>query len=207
MQYGNLPPSTNKDNKTTNYFENFFEPTLTTSQNIDDAVLGYFELVTGDKDTGKTLAASVLYVALNNGINPMTLVDELRKLKSGKRVQVKTPVNAATIVVSTSYEDIEQNKYSYASGQIFYIPTLNTFYKLIAEPQNEIYRVESVLDYKAETVTTDVYNYFYISYSQEQNELNAYLTMLLNSNRSGTSLLGLSNTPQVSKYIIRAILP
>ena len=129
MQYGNLPPSTNKDNKTTNYFENFFEPTLTTSQNIDDAVLGYFELVTGDKDTGKTLAASVLYVALNNGINPMTLVDELRKLKSGKRVQVKTPVNAATIVVSTSYEDIEQNKYSYASGQIFYIPTLNTFYK------------------------------------------------------------------------------
>jgi hypothetical protein len=84
---------------------------------------------------------------------------------------------------------------------------LNTFYKLIAEPQNEIYRVESVLDYTAETVTTDVYNYFYISYSQEQNELNAYLTMLLNSNRSGTSLLGLSNTPQVSKYITRAILP
>ena len=37
-------------------------------------------------------------------------------------------------------------------------------------------------------------------------ELDAYLTMLLNLNRVGTSLLGLSNSPQVSPYVQRAIL-
>jgi len=38
------------------------------------------------------------------------------------------------------------------------------------------------------------------------NELNAYLTMFLNFNRAGTSLLGLNNSPQTSKYVTRAIL-
>jgi hypothetical protein len=37
-------------------------------------------------------------------------------------------------------------------------------------------------------------------------ELDAYLTMLLNLNRVGTSLLGLSNSPRTSKYIERTIL-
>ena len=39
-----------------------------------------------------------------------------------------------------------------------------------------------------------------------KNELNAYLTMFLNLNRVGTSLLGLSNSPQLNKYIARSIL-
>jgi hypothetical protein len=38
-------------------------------------------------------------------------------------------------------------------------------------------------------------------------EVDAFLTMFLNFNRVGTSLLGLSNSPQTSKYIQRAILP
>jgi len=38
-------------------------------------------------------------------------------------------------------------------------------------------------------------------------ELNAYLTMFLNINRAGTSLLGISNSPQTNKYITRAVLP
>jgi hypothetical protein len=37
-------------------------------------------------------------------------------------------------------------------------------------------------------------------------EVDAYLTMFLNFNRVGTSLLGLSNSPQTSKYISRTIL-
>ena len=37
-------------------------------------------------------------------------------------------------------------------------------------------------------------------------ELDAYLTMLLNLNRAGTSLLGLSNSPRTGKYIERTIL-
>ena len=37
-------------------------------------------------------------------------------------------------------------------------------------------------------------------------KLNMYLTMFLNLNRVGTSLLGLSNAPITSKYIKRSIL-
>jgi hypothetical protein len=35
----------------------------------------------------------------------------------------------------------------------------------------------------------------------------SYLTMFLNMNRVGTSMLGISNSPITSKYIKRAILP
>jgi len=119
MIYGNLPPVTN-NNSTTNYFDNFFVNGQSASENVNDAVIGYFQTLTGDVQSGTTLAASVLYIALSRGIDPMVLVDQFRKMKSG--------------------------------------------------------------------------------------ELTAYLTMLLNSNRVGTSLLGLSNSPQTSPYITRAIL-
>ena len=120
MINGNLPSATSA-NATTDYFNNFFQTGFNTSQNIDDAVIGYFQTVTGDKDSGRTLASSVLYTALSQGIEPMEIIDEFRKLSPG--------------------------------------------------------------------------------------ELNAYLTMFLNINRVGTSLLGISNSPQMNKYVARMILP
>jgi len=120
MIYGNLPPLS--VNSTTDFFNTFFtQPNPNASENVNDAIIGYFQSVTGDKDSGITLAASVLYTAQSQGVSPMELIDEFRKLSPG--------------------------------------------------------------------------------------ELNAYLTMFLNINRTGTSLLGLSNQPQTSKYIARAILP
>lgn len=121
MIYGNLPPSTKPGDSTTSFFDNFFTDGMSTSQNVNDAVIGYFQSVTGNADTGSTLAASVLYTALSQGIDPMALIDEFKQMG----------------------------------------------------PQ----------------------------------DLNAYLTMFLNINRVGTSLLGLSNSPQTNKYIARAILP
>jgi hypothetical protein len=41
----------------------------------------------------------------------------------------------------------------------------------------------------------------------DKKQLNSYLTLFLNLNRIGTSLLAIGNTPDVDKYIIRAILP
>lgn len=120
MIYGNLPPPSSV-NKTTEYFDNFFKETLGTSPDINDAVIGYFQTITGNKDTGIAMAASVLYTAQSQNLNIMELLDQFRKLNRG--------------------------------------------------------------------------------------ELNAYLAMFLNLNRAGTSLIGLSNQPQTSKYITRAILP
>ena len=38
-------------------------------------------------------------------------------------------------------------------------------------------------------------------------EINAYLALFLNTNRVGTSLLGVTNQPPVNKYVQRTILP
>ena len=40
----------------------------------------------------------------------------------------------------------------------------------------------------------------------ESKQLNAHLTIFLNLNRVGTSLLGISNTPSTNKYISHAIM-
>jgi hypothetical protein len=117
---GNLPFNNINTNSTTAYFNNFFKPNFTVSQNVDDAIVGYFQTMTGNKESGAALAASVIYTAQTQDIDPILLLDEFRKLN--------------------------------------------------------------------------------------KNELNAYLTMFLNLNRVSTSLLGLSNSPQLNKYIARSIL-
>lgn len=76
----NLPPNSDKPNLTTQYFNNYFKPDLSVSQNVDNAVLSYFESLTGDKDTAKVLSSSVLYTALTQGIDPMSIITEMAKL-------------------------------------------------------------------------------------------------------------------------------
>lgn len=310
---GNLPPSDNV-NSTTEYFNNYYSDRFTTSPNINDAVIGYFQSITGDVDSGKALAATVIYTALSQGLDPMSLVDEFKKLKGGQRVEVKTPIPESSVVDSyTSYDQIVAHKNEYETGQLFYVAATKTFYRsyyveisvdqpltvqtsfsnptfnantveiqrdailsgvpiledvvvvdtpvYVAEdmrfpvpsddpiggnvsmPVVESYydpasvgaveytissdlvnpddyviksyldqaiQIEAVADYKRETVSLGSgqyeYNYFHISYTQEQDELTPYLTVLLNQNRVNTSLLGISNSPPVNKYVQRSIL-
>jgi hypothetical protein len=254
---GNLPQTTDV-NSTTTYFNNYFTDRFTTSPNINDAVVGYFQSVTGDVDTGKTLAATIIYTALSQGLDPMSLVDEFKRMSSGKQTEIKTPIDSTTIVSTyTTYEQIVAHKNEYAVGQVFYGSSTNTFYQtylidltdvvvvqtefnnpvfalnngwvapygqeFILPPEIEnpdIYmqktyidqtvQVQSVRGYKRETVNLGngnyTYNYFYITHTQEKDELTPYLTVLLNTNRANTSLLGIGNSPEVNKYIQRAIL-
>jgi hypothetical protein len=314
---GNLPPNTNV-NSTTEYFNNYFSDRFTTSPNINDAVIGYFQSVTGDADSGKALAATVIYTALSQGLDPMSLVDEFKKLKSGRRVEVKTPIASNSVNDSyTTYDQIVADKNEYPVGQLFYVPASSTFYRsyyeeipvdqplviqttfdnpifdantisiqqqqiLMGQPQlDTIYtpsepsyvdadvpfyaaddiavgntivgnvelisgnsfvdttyttpveytvppelenpneyivktyldqsiKIEAIQGYKRETVSLGSgqyeYNYFYVSYTQEQDEITPFLTVLLNQNRVNTSLLGITNTPPVNKYVQRAIL-
>jgi hypothetical protein len=310
---GNLPPNTNI-NSTTEYFNNYFENLLTTSPNINDAVVGYFQSVTGDTESGRTLAATIINTALSQGLDPMSLVDEFRKLKAGRRVEIKTPIPASSVVDTyTTFDQIVADKNEYEVGQLFYLPTTKTFYKsyyaelptdqplavqttftnptfnanvieiqrdailsgmpiledvVIPEPPVYVAEgmpflaandapisanvsapvVESVIDpanigaiefdipagisdpdqniiksyldqaiqiqavpnYKRETVSIGngqyEYNYFYISYTVEEDEITPFLTVLLNQNRVNTSLLGISNSPPVNKYVQRSIL-
>lgn len=115
----NLPLTPNAD-PISDYFSRQSLPGLSISPDNADAVIGYFQSVTGNAATGSVLASSVMYTALNQGLDIMQLMDEFRKLNGA--------------------------------------------------------------------------------------ELNIYLTMFLNINRTGTSLLGISNSPTLSKYVSRSIL-
>ncbi len=208
---GNLPPSIKVNDKTTQYFNNFFNSGINVSQNIDDALIGFFQSITGSKDSGTTLAASVLYTATIQGLDIMSFIDELRSLKKGGVIEHKDPLDAILVNSTyTTYQELILNKNDYNFGQLFYLPIQNIFYQIQPTSTGDTI-LATVVGYKAERVVlnrdTVVYNYFTLSYTQEQNELNAYLTLLLNLNRVNTSLLGLSNSPQTNKYITRAILP
>jgi len=113
--------SSNTENPTDFFFNNFFQPAFTVSQNVDDAVIGFFEKITDDRESAKILASAVIYTSLARNIDPMETLTKFSSMTSS--------------------------------------------------------------------------------------DLNSYVVMFLNSNRTGTSYLGINNTPRVSKYIQRSILP
>ena len=80
MTNSNLPASTSK-NSSAEFFTNLAEPTLNVSQNLNDAIIGYFETITGDKESATTLAATVISTALSRGVDPMTVIDEFRSFE------------------------------------------------------------------------------------------------------------------------------
>lgn len=310
---GNLPPKSDI-NSTTEYFNNYFDERFSTSPNINDAVIGYFQSVTGDADTGKYLATTVIQTALSQGLEPMSLVDEFRTLKAGRKIEQKTPIDESMINSTyASYDEILANKNTHPVGQIFYVPGKNVFYQSYYIPvsinqpldvqteflgqtfdantitiqtqpilagqqlldteyvETEIVYLEddiqfpvadndvvdsignvqlqesqsvlssdtgvtyniptdvenpdeiivksyldqaidikSISNYKAESISVGngqySYNFYHVSYIEEQDEITPYLAVLLNQNRVNTSLLGINNTPDVSKYITRSIL-
>lgn len=229
---GNLPVNPDQTQSTQDYFNNYYTQYPSVSSGTNDTVVAYFQSITGDVDAGKTLAGAVLYTATQQGIDPISIVQELKKLsdKNKAEVPVITPLPAQTVITQyETYQDIVANKNSYAEGQLFYIIETDVFYKLSSDS------IVAASGYLADRVIlqdeTIIYNFSTISYTSSKyaqrtsanavdpyakpgpstvynsiSEVNAYLTMFLNLNRSGTSLLGLSNSPVTSKYITRTIL-
>lgn len=105
---------------TADYFNNYFTPAQVLLQDVDDTIIGFFEGVTGNKESARSLASALIFTSLAQGIDPMTTLAQFSRLKP--------------------------------------------------------------------------------------NELNGYLTMFLNLNRVGTSLLGVNNAPSTNKYVVRTIL-
>lgn len=98
----NIPSSNDKINLTTEYFNNYFAPTLSVSQNVDNSVLSYFESLTGDKETAKILASSVLYTALTQNMDPMEIITEMAKLSRKNEKNLTTGSNYTARVVSNT---------------------------------------------------------------------------------------------------------
>lgn len=106
---------------TKSFFNNTSLPPISVSQNVDDAIIAYFQQIAENKDAARAMASAVILTSVSQGIDPME--------------------------------------------------TLQQFMKMNRE------------------------------------QLSSYVTMFLNLNRVGTSYLGINNSPTVSKYVARTILP
>jgi hypothetical protein len=80
--YNNLPAK--KVDNTTDYFNNFFKPSFDISQDVDGAVVSFFEKVTDGKESAKLLAGAVIYTAGVQGIDFMTLLQQFAKMPKGE---------------------------------------------------------------------------------------------------------------------------
>lgn len=86
MTYDPTQPSnlnTTGLDKTNTFFNNFFEPVYTVSVGTNDALLSYFEEVTGDTESAKLLAQTVINTAQQNREDPLLLLDQFKKLPLG----------------------------------------------------------------------------------------------------------------------------
>jgi hypothetical protein len=78
VNFNNLPVDTRT------YFNNFYQPAATVSQDVDAAILGYFEQVTGTKESARALAAAVISTSISRGTDPMVTLDSFKSLPKGE---------------------------------------------------------------------------------------------------------------------------
>lgn len=71
------PPNTDK------FFNNFFNFPIEVSSNIDAAIVAYFEQVADNKESARAMASAVIYTAIKQGVTPMSVLDEFKKVPLG----------------------------------------------------------------------------------------------------------------------------
>lgn len=75
----NLPKTTN-EYSTDAYFSGYYKTNLPVSGQQYDAVLTFFlKRTSGNKTSAEALTASVLTIAQNRGLDPLSLVEEFKK--------------------------------------------------------------------------------------------------------------------------------
>jgi hypothetical protein len=71
------PPQTDK------FFNNYFDFPISVSSNVDAALVAYFEYIAENKESARALASAVIYTAIKQGIDPMSALDEFKKIPQG----------------------------------------------------------------------------------------------------------------------------
>lgn len=66
------------------FFNNLNLPPISVSQNVDDAIIGYFQQITETKEAAKALAGAVILTAASQGVDPMETLQEFAKMDAGK---------------------------------------------------------------------------------------------------------------------------
>jgi hypothetical protein len=76
--------SQNKNTSAGKYFNNYFITPNTISSNQNDAVVAYFQQVTGNVQSAAILASTVIYTAMSQGVDPMSIVQQFQLMKPGE---------------------------------------------------------------------------------------------------------------------------
>jgi hypothetical protein len=102
------PPATD------NFFNNFFNFPIEVSSNVDAAIVAHFEQITDNKESARALASAVIYTAIKQGVNPMSALDEFKKIPLGE-LNTYTTLFLNFERVGTSFLGLknrpQQNKY------------------------------------------------------------------------------------------------
>jgi hypothetical protein len=67
----------------TKFFNNYFSKNIVISSAKDDAIVAYFENITKEKTSALAMASAVIYTSTALNIDPMSMLDEFKKLDKG----------------------------------------------------------------------------------------------------------------------------
>lgn len=81
----NFTSTSGNNSSSKDYINNFYKPTYSISSNTDSAIIAFFENQTNDAESAKILASSVVYTALAQGVDPITIVDQMRNMSIDER--------------------------------------------------------------------------------------------------------------------------
>lgn len=103
-----VPPATDT------FFNNFFNFPIEVSSNVDTAIVAHFEQISDNKESARALASAVIYTAIKQGVNPMSVLDEFKKVPIGE-LNTYTTLFLNFERVGTSFLGLknrpQQNKY------------------------------------------------------------------------------------------------
>lgn len=74
------PDLSNTNLDSNKFFTNLYAIDFSVSPEINSAIIAFFQDLTGDMDAGLSLAGTVIYSAIAQGLKPMQIVDDLKKL-------------------------------------------------------------------------------------------------------------------------------
>ena len=77
------PDLSGVQNNAQKYFNNFFARDFSIGI-ANDVITAYFEKYTGNKSAGQALAATVIYTAQANSLDPLSILAEFQKLGQGE---------------------------------------------------------------------------------------------------------------------------
>jgi len=77
------PDLSGTQNNASKFFNNYFAGDFSIGA-ANDAVTAYFEKYTGNKTSGQSLAAAVIYTAQAQNLDPMAVLSEFQKLSTGE---------------------------------------------------------------------------------------------------------------------------